>query len=268
MPTLKTADAEIHYETAGDATRGDPPLLLLAGLASDAQSWGPARPLLERRFALIMPDNRGCGRTRDDGAPLTIDRLAADAAALVDHLGLARVHVLGHSMGVAVALSLAAQRPAAVGRLVLAAGAATTPARAASVIDSLLALREARVDEAVWHRLFFHWLFAPGFFESAAAVEAAVAMSRAYPYAQSPADMRRQVEAVRSFNPALSPPPPAPALLIAGGEDILVPAPAVETVRELLPDAAMITLPGAGHSLHWDAPEAFATAVADFLTAA
>ena len=56
-----------------------------------------------------------------------------------------------------------------------------------------------------------------------------------------------------------------PLLLVAGGEDILVPPAAVETTRALLPDARMTTLPGAGHSLHWDAPEAFAQTAADFL---
>ncbi len=261
MPTLTVKDAEIYYELAGEG----PPLLLLAGLASDSQSWGPARPHLERRFSLVMPDNRGCGRTRDDGAPLAVAGLAADALALIDHLGIARAHVLGHSMGVAVALSLTASRPDRVGRLALAAGAAKLPARAASVITSLVSLREAGIDQNTWHRLFFHWLFAPGFFESPAAVEAAVAMSRAYPYAQSPADMRRQAEAVLGFSPAMSQPLDVPALLIAGEEDILLPPAAVRTTLELLPEARMTVLAGAGHSLHWDAPEAFAKAAGDFL---
>lgn len=263
MPTLKIDDAEIYYELAGDG----PPLLLLAGLASDSQSWGPLRPHLETRFTLVMPDNRACGRTTDDGSPITIDRMAKDAAALIDHLRLDRVNVIGHSMGVAIALSLAAQRPEHVDKLVLAAGAAKTPARASSVVDTLLALREAGVDENNWYRSFFHWLFAPGFFGSPAAVEAAIAMSRAYPHAQGVADMRRQIEAVRAFNADALPAIGARTLLIAGGEDILVPPASVETTRELLPDAQLKILPGAGHSLHWDAPEAFAEAAGDFLLA-
>ena len=263
MPVLKTDDAEIYYETAGDG----PPLLMIAGLASDSQSWGPLRPHLEKRFTLVMPDNRACGRTRDDGNAITIDRIAGDAGALIDHLGLERASVIGHSMGVAISLCLAARRPDRVGKLVLAAGAARTPARAASVVDTLLALREAGVDENSWYRAFFHWLFAPAFFDSPAAVEAAIAMSRAYPHAQCPADMRRQIEAVHAFDAAALDPIRAETLLIAGGEDILVPPASVETTRAILPGARMTVLPGAGHSLHWDAPEAFAKAAGDFLLA-
>ena len=267
MPVLKIDDAEIYYETAGEG----PPLLLIAGLAGDSQSWGPLRPHLEKRFTLVMPDNRACGRTKDGakdgGDALTIEGMADDAGAVVDHLGLGRTSVIGHSMGVAISLCLAARRPDRVDRLVLAAGAAQTPARAASVVDTLLALRETGVDENSWYRAFFHWLFAPAFFDSPAAVEAAIAMSRAYPHAQGAGDMRRQIEAVHAFDAAAMPPISAPALLIAGGEDILVPPASVETTRTLLPEAQMTTLPGAGHSLHWDAPEAFARAAGDFLLA-
>lgn len=267
MPVLTTDDAEIYYETAGEG----PPLLLIAGLASDSQSWGPLRPHLETRFTLVTPDNRACGRTKDKakdgGGAITIERMADDAGAVVDHLGLGRVSVIGHSMGVAISLCLAARRPDRVDKLVLAAGGARTPARAASVVDTLLALREAGVDESIWYRSFFHWLFAPAFFDSPAAVEAAIAMSRAYPHAQSAADMRRQIEAVHAFDAAALPPIGAPALVIAGEEDILVPPASVETAKALLPEARMTTIPGAGHSLHWDAPEAFAEAAGDFLLA-
>lgn len=261
MPKLQIADAEIHYEVDGVG----PPLLLLAGIASDGQSWAPIKPLLGQHFTLISMDNRACGQTKDDGAAITIERIADDAVALLDHLSIERADIVAHSMGTAIAMALAARHPERAGKLVLAAGAAETPSRAASVIETLLALREAGIDENAWYRSFFHWLFKPDFFENKNAVDAAVTMSRAYPYAQSVEDMRRQYEAVRAFAAADLPPIHAGTLLLAGEFDILVPPAAVETTREFIASAEIQILPGAGHSLHWDAPQAFADAVITFL---
>lgn len=260
MPTLSLADAELHYEITGDG----PPLVLIAGLASDAQSWGPIAPRLATRFTLIMPDNRGCGRTKTQAPAFSIETMADDVAALLDALSIDAAHVLGHSMGGAIAQSLAAQHPDRVRRLILAASAAAAPARTGSVIDTLLALRESGVDETVWHRLFFHWLFAPSFFENAAAVDAAIAMARAYPHAQSPADMRRQVEAIRSFNADNLPPLAAPTLSLAGEDDLLTPPSLMAAQKQAFPHSRSQTLSGAAHSLHWDQPEPFCRAVFDF----
>lgn len=257
MPKLKTNNAELHYEIAGEG----PPLLLIAGLASDGQSWAPVKPILEKRFTLIMLDNRACGQTKDDGSSLSLELMAGDAVALLDHLSIDNANVLGHSMGTAIATTLTARRPTRVGKLVLAAGALETPPRAASVIETLLVLREAGVDENAWYRSFFHWLFSPDFFQNKNAVDAAVAMSRAYPYAQSVQDMRRQYEAVIAFDADHLPPVNADTLLLAGECDILVPPTAVENTRKFITTAKMQSLPDAGHSLHWDAPEAFAKAV-------
>lgn len=261
MPKLKTNGAELHYEIAGEG----PPLLLIAGLASDGQSWAPVKPILEQKFTLIMLDNRACGQTKDGGASISIEVMAQDAAALIDHLSLECVHVLGHSMGAAIAMTLTAQRPECVDKLILAAGAIETPALAASVIDTLLELRESGIDENAWYRLFFHWLFAPGFFENKNAVDAAIAMSRAYPHAQNTADMRRQVEAVRNFDAKALPPVANETLLLAAERDILIRPEVVARGETHLPNAQLQTLSGAGHSLHWDAPEAFAEAVITYL---
>ena len=260
MPTLSLADAELHYEIIGDG----PPLVLIAGLASDAQSWGPVAPTLAQRFTLIMPDNRGCGQTKTQAPAFSIETMADDVMALLDALSIDAANVLGHSMGGAVAQTFAARRPERVRRLVLAASAAAAPARTGSIIDSLLELRESGVNETVWYRLFFYWLFAPAFFENAGAVDAAIAMARAYPHAQSPADMRRQVEAIRSFNADTLPPLAAPTLLLAGEDDLLTPPGLMTTQQQAFSHSRSQTLSGAAHSLHWDQPEPFCRAVFDF----
>ncbi len=263
MPVFKSNDADIHYEITGDG----PPLLLIAGLASDHASWGPVSPLLSKHFTLIMPDNRGAGRTKTS-APVSINAMAEDCAALLDHLKIKRTHVLGHSMGGVVAMTLAVKAPERIDKLVLAASCATKPARAFSVIDTLLLLREAGVGDELWLRSFFHWLFKPSFFENKNAVDAAIALSMAYPFAQSVEDMRRQIDAVRDHDASALPAAlKSETLLLAGEHDLMFSPEEIKAAFAAAPYARLQILPGAAHSLHWDDPAGFAGSVIAFLGA-
>src|SRR5437016_1164336 len=112
MPQFDHDRASVHYDTAGSG----PPLLLIAGTASDGASWGPLLPPLGGR-QLILIDNRGSGRTKVEG-PIEIAEMVDDCAVLLDHLGLDAVDVVGHSLGGAIGLMLAERHPAKVKRLV------------------------------------------------------------------------------------------------------------------------------------------------------
>ena len=110
MPEHVHDDASLHYEIIGDG----PPLLLIAGLASDGASWGPLLAELPERH-LILVDNRGAGRTRSTG-PIRFGDLVADIASLIEALGIGPVDVVGHSLGGAIGLWLAAEHPRFVAR--------------------------------------------------------------------------------------------------------------------------------------------------------
>ena len=263
MPVFSRSDADIHYEVTGDG----PPLMLIAGLASDNASWGPVAPILSRQFTLIMPDNRGAGRTKTS-ASLSINAMAEDYAALLDHLEIERAHIVGHSMSGIIAMTLAATAPERIDRLVLAASCAKTPARAVSVIDTILLLREAGAPQEYWLRSFFHWLFKPAFFENKNAVDAAIALSVAYPYAQSVEDMRRQVDALRAYDASTLPAAiRTQILLLAGEHDLMFSPQEIKASFAEAPAARLNVLPGAAHSLYWDDPAGFSEAVCEFLHA-
>lgn len=78
-------------------------------------------------YQVIVFDPRGAGRSDKLPGPYTIEQMADDAAGLLDLLGIERVVVVGYFMGGRIALSLALDHPARVGRLVLAATSASTP---------------------------------------------------------------------------------------------------------------------------------------------
>jgi pimeloyl-ACP methyl ester carboxylesterase len=106
---------------AGDA------LVLIHGLATNLSFWffGPA-PRLAAHHQVIMYDLRGHGRSAMPHAGYGLDAMAADLRALLDRVGIAKADLVGHSFGGRVALTFAAQYPERVENLVVA----DTPLRA------------------------------------------------------------------------------------------------------------------------------------------
>lgn len=255
MPWADLADVRLQYEIDGDG----PPLLLLAGMMSDGASWGPLVPALARSFTVIRPDNRTTGRTVPADAPAGLAEWAGDALALLDRLGLPRAHVAGHSLGGLVALHVAAVAPARVDRLALLAAAPVAVPRNVALFRHLLSLRGAGLAPDLWLRGLLPWLFHPRLFEDPAALDAMVARSLAYPHAQGPEAMARQLAALERAHATLALPDPAPpTLAILAADDLLLPPAIARPALARLSPLRIVEIAGAGHSVHWDAPEAVA----------
>ena len=95
-----------------------PPVLALHGLASSAHWYDLVAPHLSDRHRVIAPDQRGHGQTTQANSGYDWQTLAADMVGLLDHLGVDRAAVLGHSWGATVATNLAARFPRRVAALV------------------------------------------------------------------------------------------------------------------------------------------------------
>lgn len=115
MPLIDLDDVRLHVRAFG----AGPPVLLLHGLGSSGDDWAFQVGPLSQVFHLIVPDLRGCGRSSEGGGMPSIERFAADVWQLLDRSGHAEVAVVGFSMGGAVALEMALQRPRAVTALAL-----------------------------------------------------------------------------------------------------------------------------------------------------
>lgn len=257
MPQFSRDAASIHYEILGEG----PPLLLIAGTASDGASWGPLLPLLPGR-KLILIDNRGSGQTRVDG-PLNHADMIDDCAALLDHLGLGAVDVIGHSLGAFLALGLAARHPGKVDRLV-SMGLGGMDARSRTVFGDLSRLYFILPPEDFF-RLLYPWLFSNPFFIDPAIVSGAAAASTAYVHRQSPGDFARQIAAMErpaSLDLAAI---GCPVLVIAGSSDLLATPADVATAHKAIPDHRLVTIEGAAHSIHWEKPAETAAAIVGFL---
>jgi pimeloyl-ACP methyl ester carboxylesterase len=98
----------MYYEDCG---HGSPLVLLHGGMLSIELSFADLIPELATRHRVIALEAQGHGRTADIDRPITPAALASDVVGLLDHLGLDRAHVLGHSQGAATALELAVSYP-------------------------------------------------------------------------------------------------------------------------------------------------------------
>lgn len=115
MPVFRHGNFGLHYLVRGQGE----PLLLIHGLGSSGADWAFQVPALESRFRLIVPDLRGSGHSAHAPGRYTIAGFAEDLWALLDRLDVPVANVAGFSLGGAVALEMALQRPAAVTRLAL-----------------------------------------------------------------------------------------------------------------------------------------------------
>ena len=109
----------LYYEVHGPGRQGEAPLVLLHGGLGGISMFGANLPALSARRRVIAVELQGHGRTADIDRPLSYGALADDVAALVEHLGLEQVDLLGYSFGGAVALQTAIRHPELVRRLVI-----------------------------------------------------------------------------------------------------------------------------------------------------
>src|SRR5258705_12800858 len=95
MPHVSIGDASIYYEEQGQG----PVLMLVPGLGGQGAFWAPQVRDFARDFRGIVHDHRGAGRSTHSRIQYSVDQMAADTVALMDRLGVASAHYVGHSTG-------------------------------------------------------------------------------------------------------------------------------------------------------------------------
>jgi pimeloyl-ACP methyl ester carboxylesterase len=256
---LETDGESLYWESTGAGS----PVLLCHGLGGNHAVWFQQVPVLAERYRVVTWDQRGFGRSSDRAGASGPESAARDLAALLDHLAIARAHVIGQSMGGWAALGLALATPERVASLVLAdtlAGISTPSIDAA--FDTVL--RRAASEPLPEARpLGRHPALGPGFAEREPA--------RAFLY--------RELT-------SLGPPPPravplrlrrctrpaaelagldVPTLFVVGSEDDLFTPAMVREAAAQLRGARVVEIPGAGHSPYFETPEAWNREVLGFL---
>lgn len=258
---------ELEYEVRGS---GEPVLLIHGVILADAFTPLLAQPALTDRHRLIHYHRRGfAGSCRHTG-PCSLTQQAADARALLDHLGVERAHVVGHSYGGAIGLQLALDAPEWVASLALLEPAGIAVPSGEAFAQEVLALsgeRYARGDKAGAVELFLHGVCGPQMREVAdqalppGAHDLAVADADTFFLIEGPALGEWQfgaAEATRITQPVL--------LVLGADSDAVTPmfGEMNAVLAEWLPRAESVELPGANHALQMMNPAGTADLLADF----
>lgn len=262
MPKTNVNDIQMHYEIQGEGE----PLLLIAGIGQDHQTWGLMAPQLKTHVQLILPDNRGVGQTDMPDMTYTVELMASDFLALLDTLKIPSAHVAGHSLGAAIAFEMGRGDPERVRKVVMMSGLYPGPQVAMPSPEAMELLTDRSGDPEDLVKRGTRLATAPGFEQRQPALFnmlVQAGLSRTQPpkiYERQSAAGGLYVQsdhAAEGFEP--------PLLLIYGEHDQVAPPENGKRIQSAITEAEMILVPDAGHFLHIEQPGVVADAILDFL---
>jgi pimeloyl-ACP methyl ester carboxylesterase len=261
---LQGDGAQIAYRRLGNGR----PLVVLNGFAATSVDWDPS--FIDRLASsneLILIDNRGIGRSTDNGQPFDIAQLADDVLRVVEALGIKRTSLLGWSMGGFIAQTLALQHPGRINNLILlstAPGGANADRASADVWSQLIDMSGTPHEQA---RRLPSLLFPSDIAESVyREFGDVVAAARAQ---LSPDLINRQAAAIDAWHRAgignqlreIN----APALIATGTADVVVPpSNALRLVNDIR-GAWLAQFNGGGHAFMAQYPRPLADLINSFI---
>jgi pimeloyl-ACP methyl ester carboxylesterase len=263
MPSLSVQERTIAYEDAG---AGDP-IVWLQGTGESTQGFIAQTSVLSRTHRCVAIDHRDVGRSSYVDEPYSPKELAADAAAVMDALGVGPAHIVGYSLGGATAQELALARPDLVRSVVLLSTWARSDGWFEAQMRNWQSIRRAHWDdEAAFLGALGPWLWSPATYGTPGLVEGLTGLMLAEEPAQRPDGWIRQCDADIAHDAgsrlgSVS----APALVIVGEDDVCTPPRYARELCDLLQNAELRTIPGAAHGALAERPAEVTAAIDGFL---
>lgn len=255
----------LYWEAHG--AEDAPPLLLSSGLGGLGNYWRPNLAALAGKFRVILYDHRGTGRSdRAIEGRLTVEAMAQDVLMLLDGLGIARAHLVGHAAGGAIGLSLAVTAPERIGGLVVVNGWARLDPHFARCFDARLTLllKGGPRDYLAAQPIFLY----PAGWSSQHNDELDAELEHQLAGFPDIDTVVKRITALRTFRiddqlKRIR----APVLLIAADDDMLVPVTCSELLRNGIPGAQLTRFAYGGHACNVTQAEAFNRLVLPWLRA-
>ena len=256
----------IHYLDWGD--EGATPLVLLHHVSSQAHTWDAFAQRMSADYRVLALDMRGHGDSEWAGeGNYTTEHFASDVAALVEHLGLEGVVVLGGSLGGRVALVYAAQHPDNAAALIMEDVGAVRPPSISQGFADRIAAGDPEFDTVEeWaeqlrgqnERTPREYYRRNAGYATKRLPNGKLGLKRDHLIQRDfvALELWSYVEAVR-----------APFMLLIGSESTIVGEDQQQRFRELAGDISMVTVQDAGHIIVHDKLDEFESAVRDFLKA-
>jgi pimeloyl-ACP methyl ester carboxylesterase len=272
MPEIEIPGARLHYATSGSGE----PLLLIPGLGLDHAYYRFGAPLLSRHLQVLAVDPRGIGRSTKSPPPYSVEGWADDFAAMIDQLRFGPIHVLGSSLGGAMALALAHRHPDKLKSLIVVGGFSELDR--ATELNFRLRLRliqKLGMSDEVADYMGL-WTLTRKFINSDAGY-AVMRANQANIRANSAESYSAFIEALLKWGrcqPGQEQEPKfttllasikGPTLVVTSDNDHLIPRELSELIATSVPGAKLVVMPGAGHIPFMEQPEQVARIVLEFI---
>jgi pimeloyl-ACP methyl ester carboxylesterase len=256
-------------ETLAYISMGDPkgtPVVLIHGYTDNARDWVPLVPYLSKRFHLILVDLRGHGRSSKPDCCYTLPDFAYDIVLLLDHLGVEKADIVGHSLGSIIAQTFAENWPERTDKVVLISSTGGPPPGAAPKkpqFDFAAQIRQLKEPLDPDSPFMVAWWDSPTPVDpdfirrqrrDAAAIPLRVWLAVLDQGLGDVADLQRTLPRLK-----------APTLLIWGSADPIMEPAVRTTLQQALPHARVKIFQGLGHNPFWEDPPGCAAVLNTFL---
>jgi 3-oxoadipate enol-lactonase len=270
MSTTRSFDGtRISFETVRSLPvigRDRKPVVLVQGLGADRTGWMMQRLAFAPFHRTILLDNRGAGRSDKPPGPYSLFDMADDVLAVLDACDVPQAHIVGASMGGAIAQILAVQHPERVASLTLACTACHNHPWRRELLLDWLELAQAQGMRALGQSAM-RWMVGPRSlrrFAPALGLMAPLLLGAPVHgfVAQVQAILAQDDEAMPEELRSIT----APTLVVVGNQDILTPRGDSEEIAERIPGAELAVIAGAAHGLMVEHASTFNRVVGSFIS--
>jgi len=265
VESVEVNGVELEFEVTGSGE----PVLLISPVLADGFLPLVSEPALADRYQLIRYHKRGWVGSTHTPPPVSISEHAADAAALLDHLGIRRAHIAGHSSGAAVAAQLALDQPETVHTLVLLELALLSVPSGEAFLEQAGPAFEAyrSGDHSRALAMFMTAVSGLEWTACLALLEDRIpgAVTQAVEDAETFFGIELPALTEWEFEPQQAAAIDRPVLSVLGSETLPLWVEVAEFLRSSHPQLEELTVDGVGHLLHIQSPEPVARGMAEFL---
>ena len=247
MPFAKISNIDLYYEVHGKGK----PLVFLSGFSTHHMTWLSYIEHFQDDFQMILLDNRGSGQTSAPKGDYSIEMMAKDTIALLDHLGIERASFVGSSMGTAITQMIGYKHPKRIDKGALIAPFFKLPNASLLKIATTAKLMAAGVPVELVVETVIPWLFSRDFVAYPDKFKGKAEEMAKNPYPQTAEGFMGQFAALKKFDsaPFLSK-IKADFLLLAGEEDLSSPLWCAEYLHKHLKHSTLHPFPRVGHMAH------------------
>lgn len=259
IPYADVNSVKIYYELHGEGET----VIFLNGILANTSSWMYQVPLFSKQFQVLLLDFRGQGKSEKPAMKYSMEQHADDLKALMEHLKIARAHIVGISFGAEVALVFATRYPRMLKSLVITCAVSHVDSLVRAMAERWLIAARLRSGKYLFEAVY------PDVFSDEFIEKRWDFISGTAPLYDTSVDIDAFIELLKGFmqlniTPELSK-IKTPTLVIAAENDKIKPLKYSKIIQKEIAGAEFAMIKSSGHTVIWEKPEEFNKLVLKFI---